>query len=69
MHLTITENGSLKSESLLQFGDDGTGLVFLDETDEGVKQEKGANDTEIDPILKTGSKNGSSLSKLVKSLR
>lgn len=58
---TVTENNSLESKSLLQLVDDGTGLVFLDETNGGVKQKKGADDTEIDPILETGSKNGSSL--------
>jgi hypothetical protein len=58
---TVTENNSLKSESLLQLVDDGTSLVFLDETNGGVEQEKGADDTEINPILETGGKNGSSL--------
>jgi hypothetical protein len=58
---TVTENNSLKSESLLQLVDDGTSLVFLDETNGGVEQQKGANDTEINPILETGGKNGSSL--------
>jgi hypothetical protein len=58
---TVTENNSLESESLLQLVDDGTSLVFLDETNGGVKQEKGADDTEINPILETGSENGSSL--------
>jgi hypothetical protein len=58
---TVTENDSLESESLLQLVDNGTGLVFLEETDTGVKQEQSANDTEIDPILETGSENSSSL--------
>jgi hypothetical protein len=58
---TVTENNSLESKSLLQLVDNGTGLVLLDETNGGVKQKKGADDTEINPILETGSKNGSSL--------
>ena len=59
--LTITENSSLESESLLQFGNDRAGLIFLNETDSGVKQQQSANDTEVDPVLKTSSKNGCSL--------
>lgn len=49
--LAVTEDGSLESERLLQFLDNGTSLVFLDETDSCVKQQEGANDTEINPIL------------------
>jgi hypothetical protein len=59
----ITEDDSLKGKSLLQFVDNGTSLELLDETDTGVKQKQTANDTEIDPILETGSKDGSSLEK------
>ena len=58
---TVTEDDSLESKSLLEFLDDRTSLVFLDETDRGVEQEQGANDTEIDPILETSSQNSSSL--------
>ena len=58
---TVTEDDSLESEGLLQFFDDGTGLEFLDETDSGVEQEQGADDTEIDPVLETGSQNSGSL--------
>lgn len=57
----VTEDNSLESESFLQFVDDGTGLVFLDETNTGVEQQESANDTEIDPVLETGSQNSSSL--------
>jgi hypothetical protein len=39
---------------LLELVDDGTSLVFLDETDDGVEEQKTADDTEIDPILETG---------------
>jgi hypothetical protein len=38
-----------RTKSFLQLVDDGTGLEFLDETDEGVEQQKRADDTEIDP--------------------
>lgn len=58
---TITKNDGLEGESLLEFVDDRTSLVLLDETDGGVEQKEGADDTEIDPILKTCSKDGSSL--------
>ena len=68
LELTVTKNSGLESESLLQFGDDGTCLVFLNETDSGVEQEQGADDTEVDPILKTGSKHGSGLFRVVSSV-
>lgn len=58
---TVTENDSLESESLLEFFDNGTSLEFLNETNTGVEHEKTADDTEIDPVLKTGSQNSSSL--------
>lgn len=58
---TITENNSLEGKSLLEFVDNGTGLEFLEETDAGVEQQETADDTEIDPILETSSKNGGSL--------
>lgn len=57
----ITENDSLEGKSLLEFLDNGTSLEFLNEADTSVKQEKSANDTEIDPILETGSENSGSL--------
>jgi hypothetical protein len=57
----ITEDNGFQGKCLLQFIDNRAGLEFLDETDTSVEQEQGANDTEIDPILKTGSENGSSL--------
>ena len=58
---TVTENDSLESKSLLQLLDNRTGLVFLNETNTGVKQQQGADDTEINPILETGSQNSGSL--------
>jgi hypothetical protein len=61
LELAVTEDGGLESESLLEFFDNGAGLVFLDETDGGVEQQQGANNTEIDPILKTGSKDSGGL--------
>lgn len=60
---TITEDNSLESKSLLEFLDDRTSLEFLDETDTGVKQKETANNTEINPILETGSENSGSLLK------
>lgn len=58
---TITENNSLEGESLLEFVDNGTGLEFLEETDACVEEQETADNTEIDPIFETGSKDGSSL--------
>ncbi len=57
----VTENDSLESEGLLQLFDNGTSLELLDETNAGVEQEKTADDTEIDPVLETGSEDGGSL--------
>jgi hypothetical protein len=64
LQFSVTKTGSLEGECLLQFFDNGTGLIFLNETNSSVKQEQSANDTEIYPILKTGSENGGSLSNL-----
>jgi hypothetical protein len=61
LQLAVAEDGGLESKSLFQFLDDGTSLEFLDETDGSIEQEQGANDTEIDPILKTGSEHGGGL--------
>lgn len=58
---TITQNNGLEGKSLLQLVDDGTGLVLLDETDSGVKQKQTADDTEINPVLKTRSQNSGGL--------
>ncbi|ROW03986.1 hypothetical protein VSDG_00847 [Cytospora chrysosperma] len=58
---TVTKDNSLQSESLLEFVDNAASLEFLDETDTGVEQKQGANDTEINPILKTSSQDGSGL--------
>ncbi|KAK1239494.1 hypothetical protein MKX07_008982 [Trichoderma sp. CBMAI-0711] len=57
----VTEDNSLESERLLQLLDNGTSLELLDETNTGVEHKKTADDTEIDPVLETGSQNGSSL--------
>jgi hypothetical protein len=57
----ITKNNSLERKSLLELSDDGTGLELLDETNTGVEEQETTDDTEINPILETGSENGSSL--------
>lgn len=44
-----------RQNSLLEFIDNRTSLVFLDETDDSVEKEQTANDTEINPILETSS--------------
>jgi hypothetical protein len=61
LKLAITKDGGLEGKSLFQLLDNGTGLIFLDETDASIEQEQGANDTEVDPILKTCSKNSGGL--------
>jgi hypothetical protein len=58
---TVSEGDRFQSEGLLQFLDYGTSLEFLNETDTSVKQQQGADDAKIYPILKTGGKNGGSL--------
>ena len=58
---TITQNNCLEGERLLELVDNGTGLEFLDETDEGVQKKQTADDTEINPVLETGRKNSGSL--------
>jgi hypothetical protein len=55
----VTEDNGLESKSLLQFVDNRTGLVLLNESNTGVKKEKSADDTKVNPVLKTSSKNGS----------
>lgn len=61
LEFTITQNGSLESKGFLQFVDNGPSPVFLGEADNGVEQQQGADDTEIDPILQAGGKEGSKL--------
>jgi hypothetical protein len=58
---TITEDNGLQGQSLFQFIDNRTCLVFLNETDSGVEHKQGANDTEINPILKGGGEKSGSL--------
>lgn len=41
--------------SLLQLVDNRTSLVLLHETDNGVEKEQTADNTEINPVLETGS--------------
>jgi hypothetical protein len=57
----VTENNSLQGQGLLELVDNRTSLELLNETDSSVKQQKGNNDTEIDPVLKTGSQDSGSL--------
>jgi hypothetical protein len=57
---TVTEDDSLESKSLFQLFDNATSLILLNESNTGVKKEKSADNTEINPVLKTGSKNSGS---------
>lgn len=51
--LSVAKDDSFESESLLQFFDNGPSLELLDETHNGVEEQKSTDDTEIDPILKS----------------
>ncbi len=59
--LVVTDDDCLHGDVTLQTGDDIGSLLFLVPTDESVEQQNTANDTEIDPILKTGGQKGSEL--------
>jgi len=58
---TTTEDDSFKGEGFLQLVDDRTGLEFLDEPNRGVKKQQSADNTKVDPIFKTRSKDSSGL--------
>ncbi|KAH3673884.1 hypothetical protein OGATHE_001864 [Ogataea polymorpha] len=59
--VAISDDGGSVCQRLLQLVDNRTGLVLLDETDTGVQHQQTTDNTEIDPVLETGSQNGSSL--------
>ena len=61
LELAITKDDGLESESLLELLDDGTGLIFLHETDGGVEKKEGTDDTKVDPVLKTCGEDGGGL--------
>jgi hypothetical protein len=56
---TITDHGTAHGNVTLETGDDIGGLLLLVETDKGVEQQDGDNDTEINPILETEGKKSS----------
>ena len=58
---TVTEDDGLERQSLLELVDDRPRLEFLDETDGGVEEEQGADDTKVHPILESGGEYGSGL--------
>lgn len=58
---TVAEDDGLEGECLLELVDNRPGLEFLDKTNAGVEQEQSANDTEINPVLETGGKDGGGL--------
>jgi hypothetical protein len=58
---TVSNNNSTEGKSLLELLNNRTSLEFLDETDTGVKHQKTANNTEIDPIFQTGGENSGTL--------
>jgi hypothetical protein len=59
--LVVTDDDSLHGNVTLERGDDISGLLLLVPTDNGVEQQDTANDTEINPILETGSEKSSEL--------
>ena len=56
--LVVTDDGRLHGDITLEGSDDIGGLLFLVPTDDSVKKKNTADDTEIDPILKTGGEKG-----------
>jgi hypothetical protein len=56
--LVVTNDGRLHGDVTLERGDDIGSLLFLVPTDDGVEQENTANDTKVDPVLKTGGEKG-----------
>jgi hypothetical protein len=59
--LVVTNDDCLHGNVTLERGDDIGGLLFLVPTDNGVEQQDTANDTEVNPILETGSEKSSEL--------
>lgn len=59
--LVVTDDSRLHGDVTLERGDDIGGLLFLVPTDNSVKKKNTADDTEIDPILKTGGEKGGKL--------
>lgn len=57
--LVVTDDSRLHGDVTLERGDDIGGLLFLVPTDDSVEKKNTANDTEIDPVLKTGGEKGS----------
>ncbi|KAH3668244.1 hypothetical protein OGAPHI_001998 [Ogataea philodendri] len=59
--VAVSDNSSRVSQSLFQFVDNRTGLVFLDETNTSVQHKQTTDNTEIDPVLKTSGQDSGSL--------
>ncbi|KAF7571771.1 hypothetical protein PtrM4_092710 [Pyrenophora tritici-repentis] len=59
--LVVTNDDSLHGNVTLERGDDIGSLLLLVPTDNGVKQQDTADDTEINPILETGGEKSSEL--------
>ena len=57
--LVVTDDSRLHGDITLEGSDDIGGLLFLVPTDDSVEKKNTADDTEIDPILKTGGEKGS----------
>ena len=57
----ITNNNALEGKGLLQLINNGAGLVLLDEADDCVEEQQGANNTEVNPVLEASGKKRSSL--------
>lgn len=59
--LVVTNDGGLHGDITLERSDDIGSLLLLVPTDDGVEQQDTADDTEIDPILKTSGEKSSEL--------
>lgn len=57
--LAITDNSASHGDVTLERGDDIGSRLLLVESDESVKQQDTANDTEIDPVTQTDSQQSS----------
>jgi len=59
--LVVADDNCLHGNVTLEGGDDISGLLLLVPTNNGVEQQDTANDTEVNPILETGSEKSSEL--------
>ena len=59
--MSVTGDSGLQSKGLFESVDDVAGLIFLTKADNRIEKEESADDTEVNPILHTGSQDGRDL--------